>query len=316
MKDTNTVLVTGAFGNLGLMVLTELKQRGLHVRATDLDTPRNRKIAASMSLHDELVWADLCTVDFRLLLKNCTAVIHLAAVLPPVTDNAPALAHRINVEASLRLIDDIQCAEQKPLLVYPSSVTVFGYPEPATKLMAADDPVTATDNYTTHKLEVEQALANSCSPWCVLRVGVSVDSRTLGADLSMVKKLFNVLPDNPVHYVHPKDVATAIANSINNERATNRILLLGGDDSCRITQHQFLSAAFNALGVSLPREMSGTERYYTSWMDTVESNEILQFQQHGFATYQQDMQQRLRYLRPIVKPFAPLVLWIMAKILN
>lgn len=312
----NTVLVTGAFGNLGQKVLAELKQRGFHVRATDIDNPRNRKQVLRQTLHDELVWADLRTVDFRLLLVDCVAVVHLAAVLPPITDNAPALAQDINVNATLRLLADMQAMPSKPLLVYPSSVTVFGYPEPATRLMTPTDPTTATDNYTAHKLAVEHALAASTVPWCVLRVGVSVDSRTLGADLSMMRKLFAVSADNPVHYVHPKDVATAIANSINNPRATNRVLLLGGDDSCRVTQHQFLSAALDALGVGLPRELLGTERYYTSWMDTVESNDILAFQHHNFASYQQDMQQRMQSLRRFFKYLAPLMHWVMKKVLK
>lgn len=317
MSASRTVLVTGAFGNLGQMVLAELKQRGYAVLAMDLDNPANRKTSEQLKpLYDELAWGDLRTIDFKPLLQGCIAVIHLAAVLPPVTDNAPELAHDINVKATLRLIADIGSRVNKPLLVYPSSVTVFGFPEPATRLMHPDDPVAPSDNYTRHKVEVEQALAASQIPWSVLRVGVSVDSRTLGADLSMMRKLFAVNPDNPLHYVHPRDVATAMANAINNPRAQNRILLLGGGDDCRITQHQFISAAINALGVQLPRDMLGSDRYYTSWMDTTDSQEILQFQNHSFADYQADMRQRLRWLRPFLGPLAPLVLWIMRKILK
>lgn len=316
MTASNTVLVTGAFGNLGQMVLQSLKQRGFRVLAMDLDNPRNRKLASTLTCYDEIVWGDLRTVDFKPALQGCVAVIHLGAVLPPVTENAPALAHDINVNATLRLIADIETRVNKPLLVYPSSVTLFGCPEPPQTLMRATDPVTPTDNYTRHKLAVEQALAASSIPWAVLRVGVSVDSRTLGADLSMMRKLFAVSPDNPLEYVHPVDVATAMVNTINNPRAEGKIFLIGGGESCRITQHQFLSAALDALGVSLPRSMLGTDRYYTSWMDTAESNDILQFQQHTFADYQADMRQRLRFLRPFLKPLAPLVLWIMQKLLR
>jgi hypothetical protein len=107
-----------------------------------------------------------------------------------------------------------------------------------------------------------------------------------------------------------------MANAINNPRALNRILLLGGGGDCCITQHQFLSAAINALGINLPRDMLGTDRYYTSWMDTAESQDILQFQNHRFADYQADMRQRLRFIRWLTAPLAPLVLWIMRKILK
>lgn len=317
MTASRTVLVTGAFGNLGQMVLAELKRRNFRVLAMDLDNPANRKVAARMeALCDELVWGDLRTVDFKPLLQGCIAVIHLAAVLPPVTDNAPALAHDINVKATLRLIADIENRVKQPLLIYPSSVTVFGYPEPVTKLMRADDAVAPSDNYTQHKVEVEQALAASKISWCVLRVGVSVDARTLGADRSMMRKLFAVSPDNPLHYVHPRDVALAMVNAINNPRALGKVLLLGGGEDCRVTQHQFLSAALNAMGIKLPREMLGSDRYYTSWMDAAESQEILQFQQHSFADYQADLRQRLRWPRLVMKPLAPLVLWSMRRALK
>ncbi len=317
MTASRTVLVTGAFGNLGQMVLAELKRRNFRVLAMDLDNPANRKVAARMeALCDELVWGDLRTVDFKPLLQGCIAVIHLAAVLPPVTDRAPALAHDINVKATLRLIADIENRVKQPLLIYPSSVTVFGYPEPVTKLMRADDAVAPSDNYTQHKVEVEQALAASKISWCVLRVGVSVDARTLGADRSMMRKLFAVSPDNPLHYVHPRDVALAMVNAINNPRALGKVLLLGGGEDCRVTQHQFLSAALNAMGIKLPREMLGSDRYYTSWMDAAESQEILQFQQHSFADYQADLRQRLRWPRLVMKPLAPLVLWSMRRALK
>ncbi len=317
MAQKKSVLVTGAFGRLGQMVLAELKQRGYRVVAMDLDNPVNRKAAGKLTTHyDEVLWSDLRKADFNPLLSGLSAVVHLGAILPPLTETAATLAHDVNVKATFRLIDAIENCAEKPLLVYPSSVTVFGYPEPMTRQMRSDDPVAPSDNYTRHKVEIEQRLAESHIPWCVLRVGVSVDSRTLGADLVTLRQLFNVRPDNPLEYVHPCDVATAVANSLDNPRAIGRILLLGGGGDCQVTQHQFLSTALNALGVDLPQNMFGRERFYTSWMDTTESQDILKFQNHRFSDYQTDMQKRLGSLRWILSPLSPLVIWTMRKILK
>ncbi len=311
------VLVTGAFGRLGQMVIAELKQRGHRVIAMDLDNPVNRKAATRLgSLYDEAHWGDLRQIDFAALLPGLAAVVHLGAILPPLTETAATLAHDVNVKATCRLIEAIEASSHKPLLVYPSPGTVFAYPEPMTRHMRADDPVAPSDNSTRHKVEIEQRLAASSIPWCVLRVGVSVDSRTLGADLVTLRQLFNVRPDNPLEYVHPCDVATAVANSIDNPRALGRILLLGGGHDCQVTQHQFLSTALNALGVTLPQDMFGRERFYTSWMDTAESQDILNFQNHRFADYQTDMRHRLGGLRWLVAPLAPVVRWAMRKILK
>ncbi len=317
MTTRKFVLVTGAFGRLGQMVLAELKQRGYRVVAMDLDNPVNRKAAGKLTAtYDEALWGDLRKTDFKPLLPGLCAVVHLGAILPPLTETAATLAHDVNVKATFRLIDAIEASAEKPLLVYPSSVTVFGYPEPMTRPMRPEDPVSPTDNYTRHKVEIEQRLAASSIPWCVLRVGVSVDSRTLGADLVTLRQLFNVRPDNPLEYVHPCDVATAVANSIDNPRAIGRILLLGGGGDCRVTQHQFLSTALNAMGVELPRDMFGKERFYTSWMDTTESQDILKFQNHRFSDYQTDMRQRLGALRWLMSPLSPIVLRVMRKILK
>ncbi|MBK8103967.1 MAG: hypothetical protein IPK30_12120 [Cellvibrionales bacterium] len=71
MTAARTVLVTGAFGNLGQMMLAELKRQSFRVLAMDLDNPVNRKVAANIeTLYDELVWGDLRTVDFKPLLQG------------------------------------------------------------------------------------------------------------------------------------------------------------------------------------------------------------------------------------------------------
>lgn len=315
------VLVTGAFGRLGQMVLVELKQRGYQVLAMDLDNPVNRRVAGQIStLYDEVHWGDLRRLDFQPLLAGLTAVVHLGAILPPLTESAPELAQAVNVDATLRLVAAIEAlgaqGEAMPLLVYPSSVTVFGYPEPMTRQMRAEDPLAPSDNYTRHKVAVEERLAASRIPWCVLRVGVSVDARTLGADLVTLRQLFNVRADNPLEYVHPCDVATAVANSLDNPGAVGKVFLLGGGADCQVTQQQFLGTALGALGIKLPADMFGEARFYTSWMDTHEAQEVLRFQQHRFSDYQQEMQARLKPWRWLARPLAPLVLWGMRRVLK
>jgi len=308
------VLVTGACGNLGQMVLRELTARRISVRAMDLDTTSNRKIARdNPELYDSMRWGDIRHQDFSQWVNDVSAVIHLAALLPPTTETQAALADAINVSATLKLIAAIEAAPQPPLFVFPSSVTVFGQPAQNTApiLKTAGDIVVASDNYTRHKIAIEQRLRNGQLPYCILRVGVSVDARTLAADKATLKKLLQVSADNPLEYVHPIDVATAIVNCIGNAEAIGKTLLLGGGDSCRITQHEFLSAALDAAGIGLPRDIMGKNTYYTHWMDTTESNRILQFQQHTFEDYRREMQQRLRFVRPLLRPLAPLLLLLM-----
>lgn len=314
-SDNKCVLVTGALGNLGQLVMSTFKARGYRALPMDLETPANRKTARRLGHEQDMLWGDIRNVDFAPLLPQVCAVVHLAALLPPVTENAPALAEAVNLKASLRLIDALEACPTPPLLIYPSSVTVFGFPVDRRLKSVADAPK-PSDNYTRHKVLIEQRLAQSAIPWCVLRVGVSVDARTLGTELDMVRKLFAVSPDNPLEYVHPADVAEAVVNCLDNPEALRRIWLIGGGADCRVTQHEFLSVALNALGVTLPRDMLGKDEFYTHWMDTAESQRVLRFQNHRFDSYRQEMAQRLGWLHPLVRPLAPLVLWGMRRVLK
>lgn len=119
-----------------------------------------------------------------------------------------------------------------------------------------------------------------------------MDARTLSTDLGTVRQLLRTAQDNPIEDVHPADVATAVG----------KILLIGGDESCRITQHEFLDAALGAAGLRVPRDLFGSEPFYTHWMNTSEADAILGFQHHTFADYRAEMHARLRWVRPLAGP--------------
>jgi len=303
------LLVTGAFGNLGEMVIDEARRQGLIVLASDLDTPRNRRAARRLGLEHATSWGDIRGIDADAVLGELAGVIHLAAVLPPVTETAAELSHSINVGATTRLIETMERSSSRAVLVYPSSVTVYGLPAHPPRLHRTDEPTITTDNYSAHKIEVEQRLVSSSLDWVVLRVGVAVDARRLRADTATIRTLFGVAPDNPLEYVHPRDVALAMVNAIRRPKAYRRILNVGGGESCRVTQHEFLSTAMDALGIGLPREMLGNARYYTAWMDTAESQAILEYQRHTFADYRAEMSRKLLWLRWGLTPFRPAARW-------
>lgn len=299
------------------MVIEEVRRQGFTAVAADLDTRRNRRIARRYDLAGGALWGDIRRMDLdAAALRDVVAVIHLAAVLPPVSERAPALARSINVEATCRLIESIERAASRAVLVYPSSVTVYGPPTEPRRLHRSDDPTRATDNYSAHKLEVERRLVASSIDWAILRVGVAIDARTLGADPATMRTLFDVDPDNPLEYVHPRDVALAMVNAIRRPQAHRKVLLIGGGERCRVTQHEFLAAALGTLGLELPRELLGKSPYYTCWMDTAESQELLDFQRHSFSDYEAEMRRRLMWMRRILVPFRPAADWGLRRFLR
>lgn len=294
------VLITGAFGNLGLMCVNQAIELGYEVTCFDLDTAKNRKQADCLTNVTTILGDIRDSSTLEALVKGVDAIIHNASILPPVTDNQPDLARRINVDACKILIDIAERSPNNPVFIFPSSVTVFGKPETDHSLKQSSDFVNPTDNYTRHKVEIEEYLKASSLNWVVLRVGVSVDARTLATDKQTFINLLSVRPSNPLEYVHPKDVALAMCNAVSASDAIKKVLLVGGGSDCQITQYEFISTAFQALGLNLKVSVLGNNSFYTHWMNTGEANQILDFQQHSFFDYRNEMYSKMRYIRPLV----------------
>lgn len=305
-----TIFLTGAFGNLGCYVLRELLAQQYAVRAFDLDNKMNREHAATFdhAVNLEITWGDIrdkaCLED---LVCGVDAVIHLACILPPVTEDAPELTQAVNVQASKSLMALCEVQDTPPQFLYASSFTVFGVDETQVKPRTINDAVAGTDNYTSQKLECEQALAKSKLNFMVGRIAVSIDEALRLADKRLVQAMFKVKADNKMEYVHPADIARAFVNGIDNAQAVRKTFLLGGGASCQITQLDLTQALLGAAGMKFTAKDLGSESYYTNWLDTVESEAVLNFQQYSFAQYKADVFQKLKWLRVLTWPISGLV---------
>ncbi len=317
------ILITGAFGNLGLTCVDQALAQGFEVRCFDLNTSKNRKTAHKYRRQQgskiEVILGDIQQGSLHHpLVEGVDAIIHNASLLPPATENNPSLAYSINVTASKNLINAAAVNANRPVFVFPSSVTVFGLPKLDEGELDTSAPVVISDIYTQHKIALENYLQQSSLPSVVLRVGVSVDARTLKTDRTTFKNLLNVHADNPLEYVHPKDVALAMCNACKTLAARNKVLLIGGGRSCQVNQRQFLLAAFKAAGLYLPSSIHGDQTFYTHWMDTTESQTILQFQHRSFSDYEQQLQDKLKGIRlllaPLRWPVNRLLPWILARL--
>lgn len=301
------VLITGAFGNLGLMCVEHALALGHDVRCFDIVSKNNRKIAKRFGRKVETVFGDIRDEETVIrMIKGVDGVIHNASLLPPFTETNPELARDVNVVGTERLIKHAQAENASMRFVFPSSVTVFGLPSIDERPRTINDSIEPSDNYTHHKIMCEAMLAESRLEWSVLRVGVSVDSRTLSTDFSTFQKLLRVNAGNPLEYVHPKDVAFAMCQALVETEAARKVFLIGGGNDCQVTQHQFLGCAISACGLRLDPSIFGQELFYTHWMDTEESQRILRYQTYDFADYTHEMKQTLRYIRWLLTPIRPI----------
>lgn len=133
----NTILVTGANGEIGHGLIEHLSSSdGTQIVAVDMN-PIDKSIKAKCY---KTIVGDI--LDSALLETLSTAhdfdtIYHLAALLSTRAERQPTLAHRVNVDGTLNLLEiavtqsRLQGREIK--FIYPSSIAVYGLPDIAAK---------------------------------------------------------------------------------------------------------------------------------------------------------------------------------------
>ncbi|MDT5327235.1 MAG: hypothetical protein QOF25_4387, partial [Mycobacterium sp.] len=132
---SDAVLVTGAFGLVGSATVKRLAADGRRVVATDLDIPANRKAADTLPLGIEVRYADLTertAVDGLIADVAPSAIIHLAAIIPPLIYTRRELAEKVNVGATASLLAAAAKQTSPPRFVQASSIAVYGSRNPHT----------------------------------------------------------------------------------------------------------------------------------------------------------------------------------------
>jgi nucleoside-diphosphate-sugar epimerase len=320
---SEAVLVTGAFGLVGSATVRQLLADGRHVVATDLDVPANRKQAAALLPATDVRWADLTdpdAVDALVRAVSPAAIIHLAAIIPPVCYARPALARRVNIDATGLLVNAAAALPAPPRFVQASSVAAYGARNPhrVTEVLTADTPLRPSDNYGAHKGEAEQLVRDSGLDWVVLRLGgVLTAEPRLDLDLDTMYFEASLPTDGRIQTVDVRDVARAFV-AATTAPVTGETLLIGGDDSHRHVQGEIGPAIAAAVGLvgGIPAGRKGNpdsdaDWFATDWMDTARSTEALKFQRVSWQQMLSETADRMgwrRYPALLAAPLAHAVL--------
>ena len=299
------VLLTGSFGNIGSHAVPELLRQGHAVRCFDLPEPRNRRLARRLAGRIEVVWGDVR--DDRAVARavpGAEAVVHLAAVIPPGSDEDPERARQVNVEGTRILARACAGRPARPRLLFTSTFDVHGRTLSRPPPRRVEDPVCATDPYTAHKIAGEEIVRGSGLDWCILRLS---DVPVIGLrDPHPI--MFEIGLDNRIEAMHPDDAALALANALTTPEAWRRTLLVGGGPSCQVTYRKYLARILSAMGVgALPEEAFSDAEYVTDWIDTSESQRLLRYQRHDFDRIAADIAACLGWRRPLVPLVRPFV---------
>lgn len=301
------ILLTGPFGNLGRYTVRELLAQGHTVRCFDLRTPQTLRAAREFGDRIEIVWGDLRDADaLRAAVSGVDAVIHLAAIIPPLSNEQPDLARDVNINGTRLLLQACNRLRKKPRFLFASTFDLFGYTQKKKPPRKVSDPIQVTDVYTETKAAGEKMVIQSKLDWLIFRLA---DMPIIGLRAAH-PIMYEIGLHNRIEALHPADAALAIANALKLDDLwkQGKTLLIGGGPRCQVTYGQYLGKILEAMGVGmLPESAFSGKDYVTDWLDTRESERLLKYQRHSFDDVVREIAAQLSWRRPFIplaRPFA------------
>jgi nucleoside-diphosphate-sugar epimerase len=281
-----TVLITGGAGNLGRHTARKLSARGYRPRIFDL--PDLDYGFAEGRSDVEVVTGDLC--DPKVVQGVCRGVawvVHLAAIMPPLSETDRDLAHSVNVEGTRSLLSVMP--PEVPL-VFASSVATYGVA--LTDVVTIDHPQHPIDFYGETKKQNEQDILDSGRPCVLLRLsGISVP-----ALLELPRPWF-FSRDQKMEFIHLDDAATAVSNCVGNEHTLGEVWQIAGGETWRMFGQDYSDAICQTFSLPLDSASFLEHPNWPAWLDTSRSQRLLDYQYHTFEQFVEEL--RRLYLEAI-----------------
>ena len=315
------ILLTGPFGNVGESTLEELIKQGYEIRCFDKKTRRTKKVYKHMTKKHpgrfETIWGDIRNFDdvSKIVQGGIDFIIHLCAVIPPDFDKDPDYGEEVNKGGMQNLVDAVEQLEQKPKIIFTSSLALYGSTmgeEPPRKVTDKIEPL-PHDIYAFQKWDMEKILQASSLDWMILRL-TAIPSMRMPMKLPAL--MFEVPFDQRMEPAHTWDVGLACVNAIKAFK-NKSIMNIAGGESCRMTSGEYILRLLKSFGVGpVPREIFRTPKndkdwFHLDWLFTDDSQQLLNYQRYSLEDFAIEFENRTKLRRNfvrIVSPFAQLFL--------
>lgn len=266
MEGKSPVLITGGAGRLGRALAAAMVQRGWPVRVFDLPEPLG---SADLGHQVERVAGDLRVPgEVQRVAEGVGAVVHLAGLLPPHSEQQPDLTRQVNVEGTRRLIDALPAGTR---FVFASSVSTYGVPQSLP--VDIHHPQQPINVYGETKKEAEAALRSSAHRWTILRVAPIAVPAVLD-----LPEPWPFTPDQQVEFIALHDVVVAIANASDNDQSHGQTFNIAGGSGWQVTGKVYSDQICRVFELDPAWASFRDAPGWAGWYDTGESQALLDYQ--------------------------------------
>jgi len=286
--EPKNILITGATGTVGIEVLKQFATSvdKYNITAFDIKTKQSVKKLSQFKNKIKIVFGDISNInDVKKISKNKDFVIHLAAIIPPLADEKPELAYKINTQGTKKLIKQLEQNSPDTFFLFSSSISVYGdrLKNPHIKVNDLLNP-SIGDEYAITKIEAENIITSSNLNWSIFRLCAIMGGHKIS------KLMFHQPLETSLEIATPEDTARAFVNAIDYKPQLNKkIFNLGGGEKCRIIYKDFLEKSFEIYGLGkldFPVKAFAEKNFHCGYYtDGKELEDILHFRNDTLNSY-------------------------------
>lgn len=307
------ILVTGAYGNIGRAVLDEIIKRNHTITVFEKKSKKTQKAAKKYKgIVKETIFGDITNyTDIKKAVENMDAVIHLAAIIPPLSNNRK-LCFAVNADGTQNVVNAIIENGNNAALIHSSSCSVMGNTQHLVPPVKVNWKTRATDNYTASKIESERIVVQSgLKKFCITRLGAVMPSKGVWS-LKTLMYGFEIAFNSRIEMILDSDVGLAQITAVEklnlNLIDNGNTYFLGGGERCRLHYGDFFNGMLIALGIpKLTKDYFTSKPSFLDWLDTRNAQKDLHFQRYTYSDYINIFKKNMKWYLPFTKLFGGLV---------
>lgn len=311
------IALTGATGNMGTQALNEcLKIPDTQYKLLIL--PDDKRIKQIKKQHKkdleriEFVIGNVADIDVcRKLVADTDYVVHMAAVIPPHSDQHPEKAIECNEIGADSLVSAIEEMPKQPKFIHISTMALYGNRNEKHLWGRVGDPllVSPFDIYSLTKLRGEfRVLESSIKTKAVIRQTAMLHRNMLSDNMSdglMFHTCFNA----PLEWATAEDSGLLIANIIRKDMQEDlsdvfwgKVFNLGGGLCNCVTGYDVLNDGFEIIGGSVTNffepNFNATRNFHGLWFyDSKVLDDLFHYQRQSTADFWKQFKREHGYMR-------------------
>ena len=305
------LLITGAFGNVGQAIIEEAFNRGHEVTVFEVENKKTLKAAKKFrNKIKTVIFGDIRNFeDAKKAVQDCEGLIHLAAILPPLSKKMRELTMEVNFGGTVNLVNAINETKREIGFVFTSSASVMGPTQLQDRLVTRHDPLVVTGNYEESKIKCENFLKENADNYLIFRLAGVLPEFSFSAftgSFSAMEELFDMHPDMRLEMITGKDVATALVTGVEKLKTgktpKNQAYILGGgkEKGWQLTGREFVCRMFGSMSMPVPDIKYFTpdvNTYHLDWYDTKEAQQQFDFQKHTIEEHFKQVKKTFRIVK-------------------